>query len=199
METDLSTNINSETDKCQKLSIPLKELNLKICENRNDMRLEELIINTRIILIKHAKNYVHNKADQENLAQSTIVKILQNDRTKEKFLISNTREAYAKKILENLFKDEYRKNKKLVSLENFKTEVKEDIFFDNSLEKEELKKFMKKLNKTDQIILYMKFYEKNTYKEMLEHEHLKNFKEGNLRTMCHRAIQQLTNMMVEKI
>tara|TARA_Y100000992_G_scaffold261445_1_gene196790 strand:- start:119 stop:715 length:597 start_codon:yes stop_codon:yes gene_type:complete len=196
METHLSA--DSETDKSQKFSLPHKELNLKICENRNEMRLEELLIDTRIILIKHAGNFVHNKADQENLAQSTIVKILENDDTKEKFLRSNTREAYAKKILKNLFFDDYRKNKRLVSLENIKIEPKEELSIETLIETEELKKFIKKLDKTDQTILKMRFYKKYTYKEMLEYEYFNNFKENNLRTRCHRIIQKLTHMMVEK-
>tara|TARA_B100001778_G_scaffold309228_1_gene290541 strand:- start:595 stop:1191 length:597 start_codon:yes stop_codon:yes gene_type:complete len=196
METHLSA--DSETDKSQKFSLPHKELNLKICENRNEMRLEELLIDTRIILIKHAGNFVHNKADQENLAQSTIVKILENDNTKEKFLRSNTREAYAKKILKNLFFDDYRKNKRLVSLENIKIEPKEELSIETLIETEELKKFIKKLDKTDQTILKMRFYKRYTYKEMLEYEYFSNFKENNLRTRCHRIIQKLTHMMVEK-
>ena len=196
METHLSA--DSETDKGQKFSFPYKELNLKICENRNEMRLEELLIDTRIILIKHAGNFVHNKADQENLAQSTIVKILENDDTKEKFLRSNTREAYAKKILKNLFFDDYRKNKRLVSLENIKIEPKEELSIETLIETEELKKFIKKLDKTDQTILKMRFYKRYTYKEMLEYEYFSNFKENNLRTRCHRIIQKLTHMMVEK-
>ena len=196
METHLSA--DSETDKSQKFSLPHKELNLKICENRNEMRLEELLIDTRIILIKHAGNFVHNKADQENLAQSTILKILENDDTKEKFLRSNTREAYAKKILKNLFFDDYRKNKRLVSLENIKIEPKEELSIETLIETEELKKFIKKLDKTDQTILKMRFYKKYTYKEMLEYEYFNNFKENNLRTRCHRIIQKLTHMMVEK-
>ena len=83
MEKNLSINIS--TDERQVLSIQSKELNLKICENSNEMMLDELIIDTHKKLKIHAKNFVHNKTDQEDLAQQTILKILNNEATKEKF------------------------------------------------------------------------------------------------------------------
>ena len=110
METFQS--INREADEKQQLSIPRKELNLKICENRNQM-FNELIFDIRKDLVVHARtNYPKlNKADHEDLASSTIFKILNNEATKEKFGKSNSPLAYAQKILENLFIDEYRKKK----------------------------------------------------------------------------------------
>ena len=120
MEKNLSINIS--TDERQVLSIQSKELNLKICENSNEMMLDELVIDTHKKLKIHAKNFVHNEADQEDLAQQTILKILNNEATKEKFAKSNTPVAFAQKILKNLFIDEYRKNKRLVPLEDKKIE-----------------------------------------------------------------------------
>ena len=199
METQQS--INSETDERQKFSIQPKDLNLKICENRNEM-FDELIVDTRKSLVKHAKiKYPKiNKADHEDLASSTIFKILNNEATKEKFTKSNTPTAYAKKILENLFNDEYRKNKRLVWLEENYIEICESVSGDTALEYQELIKCLKKLNITDQIILMMFFKDRYTYKEMIEHEDLKHLKnENNLKTRCHRARVKVAKIMGKEI
>ena len=199
METQHS--INSETDERQKFSIQTKDLNLQICKNRDEM-LDELIVDTRKKLVKHAeiKYPKINKADQEDLASSTIFKILKDENTKEKFTKSNTPTAYATKILDNLFIDEYRKKKRLVSLEENYIEICESVSSDTSLEYQELIKCLKKLDITDQIILKMFFKDRYTYKEMIEHEDLKHLKnENNLRIRCHRARLKVAKIMGKEI
>jgi len=193
--------INRETDEKQQLSIPRKELNLKICENRNQM-FNELIFDIRKDLVVHARtNYPKlNKADHEDLASSTIFKILNNEATKEKFGKSNSPLAYAQKILENLFKDEYRKKKKLVWLEENYIEICEGVSSETLLDYQDFIKCLKKLNITDQIILMMFFKDRYTYKEMIEHEDLKHLKnENNLKTRCHRARVKIAKIMGKEI
>ena len=195
MEKNLSINIS--TDERQVLSIQSKELNLKICENSNEMMLDELVIDTHKKLKIHAKNFVYNEADQEDLAQQTILKILNNEATKEKFAKSNTPVAFAQKILKNLFIDEYRKNKRLVPLEDNKIESIEDVSIERQMEHRDLIKYLNKLDKKEQVILKM-FGKDYTYKEMLEDEHLKHFNENSLKTMCHRARLKIAKKMGEK-
>tara|TARA_B100001250_G_scaffold297962_1_gene259446 strand:- start:2373 stop:2963 length:591 start_codon:yes stop_codon:yes gene_type:complete len=190
--------INNDTVEKQELSIRRKELNLKICENRDEMQLNELLQHTREKLLIHAKNYVDNEPDQENLAHATILKIIDNDVTKENFFKSNTPIAYAQRILENLFKDEWRKNRRLVYLDDNKIETNESVSNETLMEIRDLNICLKKLDKTDRIILEM-FGKGYTYKEMHEDSKLNNFSVNNLRQKCRRARLEVAKYMGKKI
>mgnify|MGYP003859284235 CR=1 FL=1 len=109
--------VDTDTVIKQTNSIVLKHSNNKVCKNRIEMPFKELIKHISQKLMGYAMTLSKNHPDDAlDLIQSTMVKLIKNQ---DKLMDSDQPMAYAKKILENTYIDNYRKKQKmpLVSIE----------------------------------------------------------------------------------
>ena len=99
----------------QQNSIAVKQSNLEVCKNRKHMPFKDLLSSITKKLMSYALMLTNNNEDDAwDLIQSTIEKLIKN---KEILQASNQPVAYAKRILKNNFIDNYRKEKRMVSIE----------------------------------------------------------------------------------
>ena len=99
----------------QQNSIAVKQSSFEVCKNIKHMPFKDLLSS----ITKKIMSYVlmltsNNEDDAWDLIQSTIEKLIKN---KETLQASNQPVAYAKRILKNNFIDNYRKEKRMVSIE----------------------------------------------------------------------------------
>ena len=183
--------VNTDTVIKQSNSIVLKHSNNKVCKNRLEMPFKELIKHISKKLMGYAMVLTSkNEDDAWDLMQSTIEKLLKN---KDRLINSDQPMAYAKRILKNNFIDNYRKEKRMVSIEANDIAVTSKGNQEQSVELEELLDCLEKFDETDKTILAM-LGVGNTYKEI--QEVIGDISLANLRVKSNRARIKLANYMV---
>ena len=175
-------------------SIVLKHSDNKVCKNRIEMPFKELIKHISEKLMAYAM-LVANKDEDDalDLIQSTMVKLIKNQ---DKLMESDQPMAYAKRIMYNSFVDNYRKEKRLVSIEANEIEITNKGFQDESVEYAEMLNHLEKFDDTDQIILSM-LGAGHSYKEI--QEAVGDITMANLRVKANRARINLANCMGRKL
>ena len=178
----------------QRKSSALKQPAKEVCKNRIDMPFKELIKHISIKLMGYAMLLTKsNEDDAWDLIQITIEKLLKNE---DKLIASDQPMAYAKRIMYNSFVDNYRKEKRLVSIEANEIEITNKGFQDESVEYAEMLNHLEKFDDTDQIILSM-LGAGHSYKEI--QEAVGDITMANLRVKANRARINLANCMGRKL
>ena len=188
MET--ASSIQSNVEIKQPNDIDTKQSYIEVCKNRIEMLFKELIAHLSKNLMGYAMSLSNNDYDQAwDLIQITIEKLMKN---KEKLMESKKPMAYAKRILRNSFIDNYRKEKRMVSIEANDIRVINDGFQEQSAECQKMLKCIESFDEPDKTILTMLGLG-NSYEEI--HEVIDNISMGNLRVKANRARQDLANCM----
>ena len=133
-----------------------------------------------------AKN---NEDDAWDLIQSTIEKLIKN---KETLQASNQPVAYAKRILKNNFIDNYRKEKRMVSIEANDIAISNKGFQEASVEYQQMLRCLETFDETDRTILMM-LGKGHSYTEI--QEVVGDISMANLRVKANRARINLANCM----
>ena len=186
--------VNSNTVIKQSNSIVLKHSDNKVCKNRIEMPFKELIEYISKKLMPYAMVLTSNDSDDAwDLIQHTIEKLLIN---REIFESSNHPMAYAKKILLNKFRDDYRKGKKNLSIQANDIEITNKGFQEEKLEYQEMLDCLETFDETDKTILAM-LGAGHSYTEI--QEVVSNISMANLRVKANRARIQLANCIGRKL
>tara|TARA_X000000950_G_scaffold265008_1_gene338860 strand:- start:167 stop:748 length:582 start_codon:yes stop_codon:yes gene_type:complete len=176
------TKVETNTVIKQTNSIVIKESKNKVIKNRLEMSFKELIKHISKKLMGYAMMLTSkNEDDSWDLMQSTIEKLLKN---KHKLMDSDQPMAYAKKILKNNFIDNFRKEKKMVSIEANDIKLTAHGNQEQSVEFQELLDCLEKFDETDKTILAM-LGVGNTYEEI--QEVIGDISLANLRVKTNRA------------
>ena len=171
-----------------------KHSNKKVCKNRIEMPFKELIAHLSKKLMGYAMSLSKNDYDEAwDLIQTTIEKLIKN---KEKLMDSDQPMAYAKRILKNNFIDNYRKEKRMVSIEANNIPISNDGFQEQSVTYQEMLTCMEGFDETDRTILAM-LGAGNSYEEI--HEVVSDISMANLRVRANRARIRLANCMGKKL
>ena len=133
-----------------------------------------------------AKN---NKDDAWDLIQTTVLKLIEK---KKVFMKVKYKTSFTKVILRNAFIDKYRKDKRMVSIEENSIQLIEPGKFEEARESEEMLTFLESMDVEDQIILAMLALG-HSYKEI--QEVLGPISIGNLRVKANRARIRLAESM----
>ena len=182
--------INSKAEIRPNNAVVIKQSKKKVCKNRIEMPFKELIAHLSKNLMGYAMSLSNNDYDQAwDLIQITMEKLMKN---KEKLMESKKPMAYAKRILRNSFIDNYRKEKRMVSIEANDIPVINDGFQEQSAECQKMLKCIESFDEPDKTILTMLGLG-NSYEEI--HEVIDNISMGNLRVKANRARQDLANCM----
>lgn len=186
--------VNSNTVIKQSNSIVLKHSDNKVCKNRIEMPFKELIEHISKKLMPYAMVLTSNDSDDAwDLIQHTIEKLLINRETLES---SNYPMAYAKKILLNKFRDDYRKGKKNLSIQANDIEITNKGFQEEKLEYQEMLDCLETFDETDKTILAM-LGAGHSYTEI--QEVVSDISMANLRVKANRARIKLAKCMDRKI
>ncbi len=178
----------------QRNSISINKPNEEVCKNRKNMPLKDLLVSISKKLMSYAMFLTkNNEADALDLIQSTIEKLIRN---KETLKASNQPMAYAKRILRNNFIDNYRKEKRMVSIEGNEIEISNEGSQDASLEFHEMLQCLQNFDETDSIILMM-LARGHNYTEI--QEVVGDISMANLRVKANRARINLANCMGKKL
>ena len=117
-------------------SIPVKQSSLEVCKNIDDMPFKDLLASITKKLMSYAMMLTNNDEDDAwDLIQSTIEKLIKN---REKLQASNQPVAYAKRILKNNFIDNYRKERRMISIEANDIEIINEGLQEASFEDQEM-------------------------------------------------------------
>ena len=171
-----------------------KDSNKEVCKNRIEMPFKELIAHLSKKLMGYAMSLSKNDYDEAwDLIQTTIEKLIKN---KEKLMDSDQPMAYAKRILKNNFIDNYRKEKRMVSIEANNIPILNDGFQEQSVTYQEMLTCMEGFDETDRTILAM-LGAGNSYEEI--HEVISDISMANLRVRANRARIRLANCMGKKL
>ena len=171
-------------------SITAKQSSLELCKNRRVMPLKDLLASITKKLMSYAMMLTSNNEDDAwDLIQSTIEKLIRN---KEKLQASNQPVAYAKRILKNNFIDNYRKQKRMDSIEANDIAISNEGFQEVSVEYQEMLRCMETFDETDKTILMM-LGKGHSYKEI--QEVVGDISMANLRVKANRARINLANCM----
>ena len=182
--------ISSSVEIKQHNSITAKQSSLELCKNRKVMPLKDLLASITKKLMSYAMMLTSNNEDDAwDLIQSTIEKLIKN---KEKLQASNQPVAYAKRILKNNFIDNYRKQKRMDSIEANDIAVSNEGFQEVSVEYQEMLRCMETFDETDRTILMM-LGKGHSYKEI--QEVVGDISMVNLRVKANRARIDLANCM----
>ena len=147
------TSINSNAEIKQPNANVIKHSNKEVCKNIIEMPFKELIAHLSKKLIGYAMSLSNNDYDQAwDLIQITMEKLMNNE---EKLMKSNKPIAYAKRILKNSFIDNYRKEKRMVSIEANNIPVMNDGFQEQSAVCQEMLKCLEGFDEPDKTILIM--------------------------------------------
>ena len=131
----------------------VRETNKEVCKNRIEMPFDDLLKDTIKKLMPYAMFLTYkNEADSEDLVQYTIEKLIKN---KDKFLEHPKPIAYAKLILKNKSRDDFRKQNKNISIEANNIPVANDGFQQQSYEFKEMLDCLEAFAETDRTILAM--------------------------------------------
>ena len=192
METVSSINSNAEIK--QPNGIVIKQTNKKVCKNRIEMPFKELLAHLSKKLMGYAMSLSNNDYDKAwDLVQTTMEKLISNE---EKLMESDKPMAYAKRILKNSFIDNYRKEKRMVSIEANNIPVINEGFQEELVEYQEMLKCLEGLDEEGQTILAM-LGAGNSYKEI--HEVISDISMDNLRVKANRARRDLAICMGKKL
>ena len=182
--------ISSSSEVKQHNSIAVKQSALEVCKNTKHMPLKDLLSSITKKLMSYALMLTSNNEDDAwDLIQSTIEKLIKN---KETLQASNQPVAYAKRILKNNFIDNYRKEKRMVSIEANDIEISNGGFQEASLEYQEMLKCLGAFDETDRTILMM-LGKGHSYSEI--QEVVGDISMANLRVKANRARINLANCM----
>ena len=174
-------------------SIVFKHSSNKVCKNRIEMPFKELIAHLSKKLMGYAMSLSNNDYDEAwDLIQTTIEKLIKN---KDKLMDSDQPMGYAKKILKNNFIDNYRKEKRMVSIEANNIPIINDGFQEESVKYQEMLNCLEKFNETDKAILAM-LGAGNSYDEI--QEVFSDISMANLRVRANRARIRLASCMGKK-
>ena len=172
----------------------VRETNREVCKNRIEMPFDDLLKDTIKKLMPYAMFLTYkNEADSEDLVQYTILKLIKN---KDKFLEHPNPMAYAKLILKNKSRDDFRKQNKNVSIEANNIPVANDGFQHQSYEFKEMLDCLEAFDETDRTILAM-LGAGNSYEEI--QEVVSDISMANLRVKANRARIRLANCMGKKL
>jgi len=186
--------VNTETAIKQTNSIVLKHSQNKVCKNRIEMPFKELIEYISKKLMPYAMVLTSNDSDDAwDLIQHTIEKLLKNRETLES---SNYPMAYAKKILKNKFRDDYRKGKKHLSIQANDIEITNKGFQEEKLEYQKMLDCLETFDEEDNIILAM-LGAGHSYTEI--QEVVSDYSMANLRVKANRARIKLAQCMDRKL
>ena len=186
--------VNSNTVIKQSNSIVLKHSDNKVCKNRIEMPFKELIEHISKKLMSYAMVLTSNDSDDAwDLIQHTIERLLINRETLES---SNYPMAYAKKILLNKFRDDYRKGKKNLSIQANDIEITNKGFQEEKLEYQEMLDCLETFDETDKTILAM-LGAGHSYTEI--QEVVSDISMANLRVKANRARIQLATCIGRKL
>ena len=186
------SSINSNTVIKQPNTI-VRETNKEVCKNRIEMPFKELITHLSKKLMGYAMSLSSNDYDEAwDLIQTTIEKLIKN---KDKLMDSDQPMAYAKRILKNNFIDNYRKEKRMVSIEANNIPVMNDGFQEQSVTYQEMLNCLENFDETDKTILAMLGIG-NSYEEI--QEVVGDISTANLRVKARRARIRLANCMGKK-
>jgi len=188
------TSIYSNAENKQSNTIVIKQTNKEVCKNRIQMPFKELIAHLSKKLMGYAMSLSNNDYDEAwDLIQTTIEKLIKN---KDKLMDSDQPMAYAKRILKNNFIDNYRKEKRMVSIEANNIPVMNDGFQEQSVAYQEMLKCLEDFDETDRTILSM-LGAGNSYEEI--QEVVSDISMANLRVKANRARIRLANCMGKKL
>ena len=188
------SSINSNTVIKQPNTIVIKQSNKEVCKNRIEMPFKELITHLSKKLKGYAMSLSSNDYDQaQDLIQTTILKLMNN---KDKLMDSDRPMAYAKRILKNNFIDNYRKEKRMVSIEANNIPIMNDGFQEQSVMYQEMLRCLEEFDETDKTILAM-LGAGNSYEEI--QEVVSDISMANLRVKANRARIRLANCMGKKL
>tara|TARA_B100001113_G_scaffold306498_1_gene267718 strand:- start:40 stop:618 length:579 start_codon:yes stop_codon:yes gene_type:complete len=192
MEIRTSTDSNAEIK--QPNTMVFEHSNKEVCKNRIEMPFKELIAYLNKNLMGYAMSLSGNDYDEAwDLIQTTIEKLMKNE---EKLMESDQPMAYAKTILKNSFIDNYRKEKRMVSIEANNITVMNDGFQEQSAECQKMLKCLEGFDETNKIILTMLGLG-NSYEEI--QEVIGDITMGNLRVKANRARRDLAILMGKKL
>ena len=192
MEIRTSTDSNAEIK--QPNTMVFEHSNKEVCKNRIEMPFKELIAYLNKNLMGYAMSLSGNDYDEAwDLIQTTIEKLMKNE---EKLMESDQPMAYAKTILKNSFIDNYRKEKRMVSIEANNITVMNDGFQEQSAECQKMLKCLEGFDETNKIILTMLGLG-NSYEEI--QEVIGDITMGNLRVKANRARRDLAICMGKKL
>ena len=182
--------ISSPAEIKQHNSIAVKQSSLEVCKNRKDMPFKDLLSSITKKLMSYAMILTGNNEDDAwDLIQSTIEKLIKN---KETLQASNQPVAYAKRILKNNFIDNYRKEKRMVSIEANGIAISNKGFQEASVEYQEMLRCLETFDETDRTILMM-LGKGHSYTEI--QEVVGDISMANLRVKANRARINLANCM----
>ena len=188
------SSINSNTVIKQSNTIFARETNKEVCKNRIEMPFDDLLKDTIKKLMPYAMFLTYkNEADSEDLVQYTILKLIKN---KDKFLEHPKPMAYAKLILKNKSRDDFRKQNKNISIEANNIPVANDGFQHQSYEFKEMLDCLEAFDETDRTILAM-LGAGNSYEEI--QEVVSDISMANLRVKANRARIRLANCIGKKL
>ena len=186
--------IRSPAEIKQQNPIAVKQSSLEVCKNRKHMPLKDLLSSITKKLMSYALMLTNNNEDDAwDLIQSTIEKLIKN---KEILQASNQQMAYAKRILKNNFIDNYRKEKRMVSIESNDIAISNEGLQEASVEYQEMLKCLEAFDETDRTILMM-LGKGHNYKEI--REVIGGISMANLRVKANRARINLANCMGRKL
>ena len=178
----------------QSNSIVLKHSDNKVCKNRIEMPFKELIKHISKKLMGYAMDLSKNDPDDAwDLIQSTIEKLIKN---KDKLMDSDQPMAYAKRILKNNFIDNYRKKKRMISIEANDISITNEGFQEDAVVYQEMLDCLESFDETDRTILAM-LGAGHSYTEI--QEVVSDISMGNLRVKANRARIQLANCIGRKL
>ena len=190
---EAQSSINSNTVIKQPNTI-VRETNKEVCKNRIEMPFDDLLKDTIKKLMPYAMFLTYkNEADSEDLVQCTILKLMEN---KDKFLEHPKPMAYAKLILKNKSRDDYRKQNRNISIEANNIPVANDGFQHQSYEFKEMLDCLEAFDETDRTILAM-LGAGNSYEEI--QEVVSDISMANLRVKANRARIRLANCIGKKL
>ena len=174
----------------QSNSIVLKHSNNKVCKNRIEMPFKELIKHISKKLMGYAMDLSKNDSDDAwDLIQSTIEKLIKN---KDKLMDSDQPMAYAKRILKNNFIDNYRKKKRMISIEANDISITNEGFQEDAVVYQEMLDCLESFDETDRTILAM-LGAGHSYTEI--QEVVSDISMANLRVKANRARIKLAKCM----
>ena len=192
METIFSISSNAEIKHTN--AVVNEQTDKEVCKNRIEMPFKELIAHLSKKLMGYAMSLTNNDYDEAwDLIQTTMEKLMKNE---EKLMKSDKPVAYATRILTNSFIDNYRKEKRMVSIEANNIPVTNDGFQEQSVEYQEMLDCLEEFNETDKTILAMLGLG-NSYEEI--REVLSDISMENLRVKAIRARRYLANCMGKKL
>ena len=186
--------INSMAETRPNNAIVIKQSKKKVCKNRIEMPFKELITYLSKKLEGYAMSLSRNNYDDaQDLIQTTILKLMNN---KAKLMNSDQPISYAKRILKNNFIDNYRKEKRMVSIDANDIPITNDGFQEQSVTYQEMLNCLEDFDETDKTILAM-LGAGNSYEEI--QEVVENISMANLRVKASRARIRLANCMGKKL